>query len=116
MDEPLINPDYRSFSFVINKTPELTKRQLDYWVRRGWIAAWDQAPGSGNMRWFHREEVPVIQYMNVLVNRMGLDPEKASQFAVKAAEGTVVSNKRGEKVVWLEDNGIVIGLPYMEEA
>lgn len=107
-----IYPDYRSSTYVLNKCKTLSKRQLDYWVRKGWVASWAPAPGSGNIRYFHLDEIPVIQYMDILVNQMQFVPDKAAKIAVDASKQEPVI-LRNQPRIWLDYDGVVIGLPFM---
>lgn len=40
-----------------------TYRQIDYWLRQGYITIEDAPSGSGNHRHFTRQEVLAIEYM-----------------------------------------------------
>jgi hypothetical protein len=58
----------------------VTFRQLDYWLRRGWVPAPNPTPGSGNQRVWTRELVRCAAVMAALV-RAGLTPDAASELA-----------------------------------
>lgn len=60
---------------------DATYRQIDYWVRRGWLRPIGAAaPGSGVPRVFPPEELAVADRMARLV-RAGLTPEAAHRAA-----------------------------------
>jgi hypothetical protein len=55
-------------------------RQIDYWVRRGWLRPDDPRPGSGYGRDWSDDEVRVAERMARLV-RAGLAPDVAARLA-----------------------------------
>lgn len=103
--------DYFTTAEVLEKLPRVTKRQLDYWSTAGYVATYDPTPGPGRSRLFHKDEMPTIIYIDILVNQVGVELAKASRIAVAARHNKSVS--RG--YTWVEDeHGIIIGLPVME--
>lgn len=38
---------------VVARSGEITYRQLDYWIKRGWITPGAHEGGSGSWRWFY---------------------------------------------------------------
>lgn len=62
------------------KAFHISLRQLDYWIRRGWIQCEDQKPGSGTKRVITYHGCAVLERMAILVT-FGLDPEKAHSIA-----------------------------------
>lgn len=99
-------------SMVVARCPGLTRRQLDHWLRAGYITAKKAFPGKGEERQFRKREFARIRYMNILVNQLGFMPQKATVYATAACEMLVVQNGR----IWLNiTGGIVIGLPIFED-
>ena len=108
--------DYISSTYVLNKIPRLTKRQLDYWATAGYVASYKPKPGSGRTRWFSKREFPVIVHMDVLVNQLHIAPDLAMVIACTAKDNLNVSEKNGRKYTWVtNDHGVIIGLPVVEE-
>lgn len=65
----------------ILKRTELTYRQLDYWVRRGWIVPErPEQVSTGHHRTFSVREFVVIERMDRLV-QAGVVPEVAARLA-----------------------------------
>jgi hypothetical protein len=56
-------------------------RQIDYWLRRGWLSHGDPTPGSGHQRDWSDEELRVARRMALLVNRAGMLPAVAAEVA-----------------------------------
>ena len=55
----------------------ITHRMLGHWVRQGFIAAVEAAPGSGNERQFTEDQARAAIIMGTLV-RAGFRPERAA--------------------------------------
>lgn len=60
-------------------------RQIDHWVRRGWLRPDQPIPGSGNPREWTNEELDVARRMAALVNA-GISPAVAADAARKGGE------------------------------
>lgn len=60
-------------------------RQLDYWVRRGWLRPDQTIPGPGNPREWTNDELDVAIRMGKLV-RAGIAPDIAAAAARKGSE------------------------------
>lgn len=60
--------------------PTLTYRQLDHWVREGYVAAVNPEPGTGRRRYWTAEEAQVVTTMAALV-AAGVSPEAATRAA-----------------------------------
>lgn len=58
----------------------LTYRQVDHWVRCGYLQAPESHPGSGHPRTFRPEDIQVAEVMADLV-AAGLLPQRASELA-----------------------------------
>jgi hypothetical protein len=58
----------------------ITYRQLDYWVRQGYLVPNHASPGSGSWRSWPEPEMEVARMMGVLVTA-GLRPEAAARVA-----------------------------------
>lgn len=58
----------------------VTYRQLDHWIRRGWVGATDPHPGPGVVREHRPADVAVCLRMAELT-RCGLVPEAAHAIA-----------------------------------
>lgn len=109
--------DYVSTNFILNKTKTLTKRQLDYWAVAGWVVCFNPNPGSGRVRYFHIDEVPIAMHMDILVNQLHIAPEKAAPIAVEAAKNMNVTHHNGKgKITWVEhpETQVIVGLPVVE--
>lgn len=65
----------------------VTYRQLDHWIRQGYIHA--EAPGSGNPRQLSSHETKVLRHMAALVNA-GVDAGRAATYARRLARGRAV--------------------------
>lgn len=65
---------------VLNTIPDLTYRQLDYWIRLGLVAPTARGTGSGIARDIPQAEVRVLRLMVDLVAE-GLTPSRAAQVA-----------------------------------
>lgn len=111
------NDEYVSTNFILQKTKRLSKRQLDYWATAGYVACFNPSPGPGRIRWYHRDEYPVIVHMDILVNQLGFAPDKAVEVALAAKENMTVTNHNGKgKYTWVEnpETGVIVGLPMIE--
>ena len=68
------------------KTPDVATllgvsfRQLDHWIRRGWIPSPNPTPGSGTDRVWTRETVRIASVMVALVG-LGIIPPRAAHYA-----------------------------------
>lgn len=62
----------------------MTYRQMDYWVRRGYLHPAESRPGSGNARVWPPEELEVGRRMAVLVQG-GYTPATAARLAREGA-------------------------------
>lgn len=62
----------------------VTYRNLDYWIRQGWLDSHVAARGSGSHRWFTIAQVRHAALMVRLV-RAGITPSRASGLAVALA-------------------------------
>lgn len=60
--------------------PELTYRQLDHWVKTGYVKAVNPRLGSGRRRYWTAEEVRVVTTMATLV-AAGVTPDAAARAA-----------------------------------
>jgi DNA-binding transcriptional MerR regulator len=65
----------------------ITYRQLDHWIRQGYIRA--SLPGSGNPRDISGAEAEVLRYMAALVSS-GVQPTMAAHLARRLAAGETV--------------------------
>lgn len=61
------------------KATGATYRQLDHWIRRGWLTV-DHTGGTGNRREWSSHEITIAALMVRLVNA-GLRPEAAARVA-----------------------------------
>jgi hypothetical protein len=103
--------EYVTTPVVLEKVPRITKRQLDHWASSGWVAAFTQNPGSGRTRMYHRDELKIIVYMDLLVNQLSIDPNQASRIAQVARENLNIS----KGYTWVEKGGVIVGLPVLED-
>lgn len=80
---------------VLDRVPNLTYRQLDYWARTQLLDArdvtgepwpWSSLAGSGHQRMFPIRELAVIEHLAALVN-VGFDPGVAIDLARAFADG-----------------------------
>lgn len=94
--------------YVLARVPKLTKRQVDYWVREGFVHPEVSTPGQGRTRRWAAREVRVLQYMGMLV-RAGFEPWKASYIA-HHAEAQELPPGRPAHVQVME---IVVSLPKL---
>jgi len=76
-------------------------RQLDHWVRCGYLQPWLTGPGSGYPRMWSVEELRVARLMSVLVDA-GITPAKAAE----AARQCVASAETG----WAGPKRIVLSV------
>lgn len=67
----------------------ITYRQLDHWIRRGYIKG--ALPGSGVQRDLNGHEVDVLRIMADLVGVVGMKPAAAAPVARTMAEGKGVA-------------------------
>lgn len=66
----------------------ITYRQLDHWIRKGYING--ALPGSGNPRTINGHEADVVRDMAALV-RAGFRPDVAARIARQALEAEAAS-------------------------
>lgn len=59
---------------------KITYRQMDTWIRRGWLPNPPQENGSGSRRTFNEDHLAFFKTMSTLVSA-GVYPEKAQQLA-----------------------------------
>lgn len=59
----------------------ISYRQLDHWVRKGYLHADNPECGSGHSRTFQDEEVEVAVIMGALVKKLTIEPEYAATLA-----------------------------------
>lgn len=67
-------------SLELAEVAGVSYRQVDFWVRKGYIKERSPGGGSGFLRDFADEEVAVTMKMASLV-RIGLKPEPAAEYA-----------------------------------
>lgn len=65
---------------------DITYRQLDHWITKGYIRPAVASPGSGAPREINAHEVTVLNLMAGLV-REGFRPERAAEIARTMADG-----------------------------
>lgn len=65
------------------KRNHITYRQLDHWIRQGYVQG--GTPGSGNARDLSELETEVLQHMSTFV-RAGFPPRLAARFAREIVE------------------------------
>jgi DNA-binding transcriptional MerR regulator len=58
----------------------ITYRQLDYWVRRGWVRPEEPLPGQGRPREWPAAELNIARQMGLLI-AAGFNAEAAHQVA-----------------------------------
>lgn len=63
----------------------LTYRQLDYWVRKGWLQPEHAQCGSGTHRQFDGQELVIARRMSRLVG-LGFEPSLAARVARSSME------------------------------
>jgi hypothetical protein len=80
----------------------ISYRQLDHWVRKGYLRPARPAAGSGTQRGFSLAEVAVVRRM-VQLTRVGLAPAVAAYCA------------RNGHTTWLTDEIFVSVLPNRED-
>lgn len=61
--------------------PGVSYRQLDFWVRQGYVHPDNPAPGSGRSRILTDEEIRVVTLMARLVNGAGFQAMAAAEHA-----------------------------------
>lgn len=66
------------------KVAGISYRQLDHWIRKGYIRGGN--PGSGNQREIAEDEMGVLRHMSTLVH-CGFVPERAARMAREIVEG-----------------------------
>lgn len=79
----------------------VTSRQVDFWVRQGYLLPGQPAPASGNARQWPEEEIRVAQLMARLV-ACGFTPADACDYARK------VLGRRGSPVRLTLARGVVL--------
>lgn len=99
---------------ILPNFPELTMKQLDGWVRAGWIHAAVPHPGLGKTRLYSPDWVVVIAAMNMMVNKIGMNPNIASPLARQAVRIANLYGGDKDDMVTVEHNGIRVGLPWKE--
>lgn len=77
MNTPHVGAPDAIDSNAVAKLAGITYRQLDYWLRRGFVYVSDPEPGSGYQRQFSLTESAQVIALSALV-RIGFSPESAS--------------------------------------
>ena len=94
--------------------PELTMKQLDGWVRAGWVNAAVPHPGLGKTRLYSLDWLIVIAAMNMMVNKIGMNPNIAAPLARQVSHIANLYGGDKDDMIVVEHNGIRIGLPWKE--
>ena len=81
----------------------ITYRQLDFWIRRGYVKVDNDVTGSGNTREFSSIEARVVLYMADLV-RSGFTPQ-ASAVTAREIAATGMA-RRGQFIIVAAQSGI----------
>lgn len=69
---------------LLTRAGDISYRQLDYWVRKGYVQPRTPAIGSGSRRDYGADEERVLKVMGRLVNTVGMEPRAAAQIARSA--------------------------------
>lgn len=68
---PRTRPGYLTVNETLDRVPQITYRQLDYWLRCGSISAAVSARGSGSRRQFTEEQIPMLRLCGC-ISHLGL--------------------------------------------